>query len=206
MQQIREAVAMNIYELRKEKNMTQSDLAQKINYTDNAVSKWERAESIPDISALKKIADTFGVTVDYLITKEHKAYKKAKKERKKRKIFNRKIITLISVVLVWLIALFVYMNIDLFAKSSMNWLVFVYAVPVSLIVALTLNSIWGNKRFNYLLISFLLWSILAGVYLTLLLCGYNVWLLFTLGVPAQIIVILWSRLKLSSNSENEGEK
>lgn len=195
MQDIKLAVATNIQELRKEKNMTQNELARLINYSDKAVSKWERAESIPDISALKQIADTFSVTVDYLLTTEHTEYKKAKKERKKLRKFNRKIITLISIVLVWLVALFIYVNIDLFAKSSMNWLVFAYAVPASSIVALILNSIWGNRRFNYLIISVLLWSSLAGIYLTLLLCSLNIWLLFTLGIPAQIIIILWSRLK-----------
>ncbi len=195
MEDIKSAIASNIQELRKEKKMTQSELAALVNYTDKAVSKWERGESVPDIIALKQIADTFSVTVDYLLTVEHTEYKKAKKERKIQRRFNRKIITYISVVLVWLVAMFVYVNIDLFAKSSMNWLVFVYAVPASAVVALIFNSIWGNKRFNYLIISVLLWSILTGVYLTLLLCSVNVWLIFLLGIPGQIIIYLWSRLK-----------
>ena len=148
MEDIKSAIAANIQELRKEKKMTQSELAALVNYTDKAVSKWERGESIPDIIALKQIADTFSVTVDYLLTLEHTEYKKAKKERKVRRRFNRKIITYISVVLVWLVATFIFVNIDLFAKSSMNWLVFVYAVPASAVVALIFNSIWGNKRFN----------------------------------------------------------
>lgn len=195
MEDIKSAIAANIQELRKEKKMTQGDLAALVNYTDKAVSKWERGESVPDIIALKQIADTFSVTVDYLLTTEHTEFKKAKKERKIRRKANRKIITYISVVLVWLIAMFVYVNIDLFHKSSMNWLVFLYAVPVSAIVTLIFNSIWGNKRFNYLIISVLLWSILTSLYLTLLLCSVNVWLIFLLGIPGQIIIFLWSRLK-----------
>lgn len=51
--------------------MTQSDLADKLNYSDKAVSKWERAESIPDIAVLKEIADLFDVTLDYLVNEEH---------------------------------------------------------------------------------------------------------------------------------------
>lgn len=196
MQEIKEAIALNIQELRRSRKMTQNELAQKINYTDKAVSKWERAESIPDISALKQIADTFSVTVDYLITREHNEYKKRKKERRKIRKNNRKIITLISVVLVWLVALFVYMNIDLFAKNNLNWLAFVYAVPVSAIVSLIFNSIWGNSRFNYLIISVIMWSVLASVFITVYVFAFKVvWLLFVLGVPAQIIIILWSRLK-----------
>lgn len=196
MQEIKEAIALNIQELRRSRKMTQNELAQKINYTDKAVSKWERAESIPDISALKQIADTFSVTVDYLITREHNEYKKRKKERRKIRKNNRKIITLISVVLVWLVALFVYMNIDLFAKNNLNWLAFIYAVPVSAIVSLIFNSIWGNSRFNYLIISIIMWSVLASVFITIYVFTLKVvWLLFVLGVPAQIIIILWSRLK-----------
>ncbi len=195
MEDIKAIIAANIQELRKEKKMTQGDLANLVNYTDKAVSKWERGESIPDIIALKQIADTFSVTVDYLLTTEHTEFKKAKNQRKKHKRFNRKIITSIAVVLVWLVAMFIYVNIDLFHKSSMNWLVFLYAVPASAIVALTFNSIWGNRRINYLIISILLWSVLASLYLTLLLCSVNVWLVFLLGIPGQIIIFLWSRLK-----------
>lgn len=203
MQEIKAAIAANIQELRRSHKMTQSELAQKINYTDKAVSKWERAESVPDISALKQIADTFSVTVDYLLTREHSEYKKRKKERRKVSRNNRTIISLISVVVVWLVVLFIYMNIDLFAKNNSNWLVFVYAVPVSAIVALIFNSIWGNSRFNYLIISVIMWSVLAAVFVTVLLfAGQLVWMLFVLGAPAQIIIILWSRLKRKPKNES----
>ena len=47
--------------------MTQAELAERLNYSDKAISKWERAESIPDIYILKRLADMFGVTVDWLI-------------------------------------------------------------------------------------------------------------------------------------------
>ncbi len=203
MQEIKEAIAANIQELRRSHKMTQSELAGKINYTDKAVSKWERAESVPDISALKQIADTFSVTVDYLITREHKEYKQRKKQRRQVSRNNRTIISLISVVVVWLVALFIYMNIDLFAKNNLNWLVFVYAVPVSAIVSLIFNSIWGNRRFNYLIISVIMWTILASIFITVLLfAGKPVWLMFTLGAPAQIIIILWSRLKRKPGIDN----
>lgn len=71
MQNLKPIIAKNISNLRQEKNMTQSDLAIKLNYSDKAVSKWERAESVPDIAVLKKIADLFEVTLDYLVTDVH---------------------------------------------------------------------------------------------------------------------------------------
>ncbi|MBQ9198938.1 MAG: helix-turn-helix transcriptional regulator [Lachnospiraceae bacterium] len=71
MQNLKPIIAKNISNLRQKKNMTQSDLADKLNYSDKAVSKWERAESIPDITVLKQIADLFEVTLDYLVSENN---------------------------------------------------------------------------------------------------------------------------------------
>ena len=59
--------ARNVAELRAERKMTQAQLAALLNYSDKAISKWERGEALPDVTVVKQIADTFGVTVDYLL-------------------------------------------------------------------------------------------------------------------------------------------
>ena len=64
---IKNVVAKNIVYYRKKLNMTQLELAEKLDYSDKAISKWERAEAIPDITVLKKLADIFGITVDDLL-------------------------------------------------------------------------------------------------------------------------------------------
>ena len=198
MKELNEIIAVNISELRKASGMTQYDLAQKLNYSDKAVSKWERGESIPDVSVLKAIADNFGVTVDYLLTREHKAYQEEKKETRKRKKGNRIIITLIAVVVVWLLAVFLYINFDSFlSEVKGTWLVFVYAVPVSCIVTLVFNSLWGKRLLNFIFSSLILWTLITSIYLSILVAtGSNVWLLFVLGAPGQLIIFLWSRLRL----------
>ena len=61
MQDIKPIIAKNITILRQNAKMTQSELAEKLNYSDKAISKWERGESIPDITVLKALADLFGV-------------------------------------------------------------------------------------------------------------------------------------------------
>ena len=71
MQELKFVIAKNIQKLRLEKEWTQLELAEKINYSDKTVSKWERGESLPDIIVLKKIADIFEVTLDYLVEEEH---------------------------------------------------------------------------------------------------------------------------------------
>ncbi len=71
MQDLKPIIAKNIAELRKAASMTQIELATRLNYSDKAVSKWERGESIPDVGVLKEIADLFEVRVDYLLTEDH---------------------------------------------------------------------------------------------------------------------------------------
>jgi transcriptional regulator with XRE-family HTH domain len=108
MEDLKQVIAQNIIELRKSMQLTQAELAEKLNYTDKAVSKWERAESIPDIIILKQIADLFGVSVDYLLEAEHKEEEFKTPYSDKYKNRNRFIITLLATMLVWLIATTVF--------------------------------------------------------------------------------------------------
>ena len=115
---------------------------------------------------------------------------------KQQSKLNRVLVTIMSVVLVWLVASLVFMVIHLITGGNVvNVLVFVYAVPVSLIVWLVFNSIWFRPRLNYLIISMLVWSLLATLQLTILPFGYNVWPIYLLGIPAQLIIIIWSKLQ-----------
>ncbi len=200
MEDIKAIIAENIVLLRRGRGMTQIELAEKLNYSDKAISKWERGESVPDISVLKQIADIFGVTVDYLITPgqdglpvDDDAVKKqiAKKKR------AHGTITGMSVVLVWIIALIVFFSIDLSTDGIVgHWLAFAYAPAVSAIVWLVLNSIWFNRRRNYLIISLLMWSLIIALHITLiLLCSMDFWQFYALGVPGQIIIVLWSLME-----------
>lgn len=194
LQDIKAIVAQNMIALRRKKGYTQAELAELLNYTDKAVSKWERGESIPDVTVLKQIADLFEVTVDYLITPEEQHQPIEREHVSRRRRNNRRFIMGMSIALVWLIATFAFVLITLLKQAiGAQWIVFVYAVPISMIVWLTFNSIWFNRRRNFLIISLLMWSLLGSIYITLL--PLNTWLLFALGVPGQIIILFWSRLK-----------
>ena len=201
MEEIKNAIAKNLSELRKRKNMTQADLAEQLNYSDKAVSKWERAESVPDIGVLKAIADIFGVTVDYLITEEHDDTNELRKKASRRNLRNRSLITGISVLLVWFVATFAFLNAEVFLTSigrKLSVLSFVYAVPISCVVWLVFNSIWFNRRRNFLIITILMWSALVSLVLSFYLFGIlgaEVWKLLFIGVPAQIIIVMWSGIK-----------
>ena len=204
--QMKAIIAANISDLRRKHNMTQLDLAEKLNYTDKAISKWERGESIPDVLVLKHIADLFGVTVDYLLEEDHPApvadlRQEQAAAQKQQNIRTRGFVTGMSILLVWLVAIVLFMICDMAqADTAAQWIIFVYAIPASMILWLVLNSIWFNKRRNYLIISLLMWSTLVAIFVTvLLLAAYNAWLIFMLGIPGQAIILMWSRLKQSND-------
>ena len=195
MEDIKNIVAKNITELRLLNNMTQMELAEKLNYSDKTISKWERAESSPDISVLVEIANLFGVSLDYLVRAEN--IEETVKENKKKEVrYNRRVIAYISESIVWFVAIFAFIITTLIIrKTTFQWLYFVYALPVAMIVKLVFNSIWFNPRRNYLIISAMIWSVLAAVHTTFLYFNINVALIYLLGVVGQIVVVLWSFIK-----------
>ncbi len=207
MEDLKSIIAENITALRKGSSMTQIELAEKLNYSDKAISKWERGESVPDITVLKDIADMFDVTVDYLLVREHisvdqelseeeilkREREEKKQEKKKRLKKTHSIVAAMSVLLVWLIATLIFVILDASLNGTLrHLLVFPYAVVASTIVWLVFNSMWFNKRRNYLIISIMIWAIAVAVHITVLAGGHNLWQIYLLGIPGQIIIALWS--------------
>ena len=185
-------VAENIIKVRTSLGLTQAQLGEELSYSDKSVSKWERGESVPDVFVLKHIADLGGVTVDYLINK-HEPGEEAeiKKPQPKEHRYSRHFISLTVLAGIWTLAVTIF--VILWICGIVNWLVFIYAVPVSLVTMLVLNSVWGTREVNLYLISGLVWGTIASVYLTAL--DQNWWQIFLLGVPAQIIIILAFSIK-----------
>ncbi len=200
MEDLKAVIAGNIIQLRKKHGMTQAELAKKLNYTDKAVSKWERHESLPDITVLKAVADCFGVTVDYLITEVHEEKNEPAAGQAAAQNYvgmkNKGFITGMSIMLVWLIACIAFVAINYVDNDSeVHWLAFTYAVPVSMIVWLVLNSVWFDSHRNFLIISLMMWGMLLSVFLTLLVGGHCLPLIFILGIPGQVIIFLWSKIR-----------
>ncbi len=194
MEDMKAIIAQNIIRLRKNANMTQAELAEKLSYTDKAVSKWERGESIPDVIVLKQLADLFQVRVDDLLT-EFDETQITKQTHANPSIRNHGFITGMSVLLIWLIATLLFVIFESATAFDAHWLAFIYAVPATMVMWLIFNSIWFNRRRNFLIVSLLMWSALGALYLNLLMAGFNVWLLFALGIPGQIIILMWSGIR-----------
>lgn len=202
-EKLKTQLGANIASYRKRFRMTQAALAEKINYSDKAVSKWERGESIPDLPTIVLLAELFEVTVDDLIVdpdalpentgKVEKIMSAAVEKTLKRKANKRAILGLSS-ILVWFVALLAYV---LFSSLDLenSWLAFIYAFPVNCIVLLTLRSAWRDFRWNQTLVSGIVWGALASVYATLLvLLQLNIWKVFLLGIPGQLAIFFWFRL------------
>lgn len=198
MEDIKQITAKNISTLRTGKKMTQLELAETLNYSDKAVSKWERGDSLPDVITLKRMADLFGVTVDYLIT-EHPEGEKPPVSKTVRN--NHIFITLIAMFAVWLVGTCIFVFSGLFEQSL--WFAYVVCVPISMLVLLVFNSIWGRKSANMYVISALMWSSLLTICLGIMLYAtFNFWMLFIIGIPAQIIIFLCFRIKGVNKTHN----
>ena len=198
MEDIKPIIAKNITALRQGAKMTQIELAERLNYSDKSVSKWERAESLPDITVLKAIADMFEVPLDYLVRENPELPPiQEEPELSSGKKRNHKVITALSILLVWFVAAVVFVILDMVElDTKLHFLAFAYALPVSMIVWLVLNSVWFSRRYNYLIISLLMWTTLGCTALLLqLLCGIGFWQMIILGALGQIIIATWSKMQ-----------
>jgi len=209
---LKRRIGANIAAYRKREGLTQAGLAQRLNYSDKAVSKWERGESVPDVLILTSLAELFGITVNDLLVDPNalpentgavqQVMGQVVEKTLKRKA-NKSIILRLSSVLVWFVALLVFVMWDIL-ELPYGYLAFVYALPADCIVLLSLRSAWRDFRRNRLLVSGIMWGALASVYITLFIfANVNLWKLFLLGIPGQIAILLWGRLFRQNRGSND---
>ena len=191
MNDLRKTIAENITKLRTASKLTQGELAKILNYTDKSISKWERGESLPPIETLKELADFFNVSLDSLVNKTPVIYDNTLFNKTKNS-HNKLIITWLAVSFVWLIAVIVFTYEAMLYKTYIWW-IFVLAVPISCVVLLIFNCIWGKRQLTFIIISILIWTSLTAIYCISI--QNNLWLVYLAGIPLQICTVLWSRLK-----------
>ena len=218
-EELKTRVGANIAHLRRERGLTQAELAERINYSDKAVSKWERAESLPDVLTLISLAEQLDTDLNTLIGLSAEpnsepvsepvsqpepvpAPSKSEKPAKKRRTADRRVIQQLCSILVWVVALFLYMVLDAFGVKNL-WLLFVVAVPANAIVLLSLRSAWRLYGLNRILISVIMWSALLVIYLLLLTVGkVNVWRILPMGLLGQAAIILWFKMFRPEKEDN----
>ena len=153
-----ERIGKFILELRKEKKMTQQELADKIGVTDRAISKWENGRGMPDLSLMKPLCDELGISINELISGE-KINKKEYQDRFEENIFNtinysqkqikktrNKYVIIIVIIVLFLIVLVTLFGIDINRMKNNKPVVFStwgfdYFPPVNLDEEKIINSI-----------------------------------------------------------------
>ena len=118
------------------------------------------------------------------------------------------IITLLSIGLVWFIATTTYVILHLSIPNVQDAIlsnIFIYAIPLSSIVGIVFNSIWGKWRINLILVSVLIWTTTLSLYVSLNEYIDRLSELFIIAIPLQVLTILFflleKRKKIKENKE-----
>ena len=194
MDDIKVIIGKNLAELRKRKKYTQLDLANILQYSDKAISKWEKGDSLPDIEVLYNICNLYGVTLDYLTHEGNYKEKKDYLKKEKRYTRNKAIITLLSCIGAWFLSTIIFVCLLIYANIAL-WPLFTWAIPITFLLLLIFNCIWGKKGMRFLYISCLIWTMLTAIFLQLLYLKINIWPIFLVGIPAQMATLLSSGIK-----------
>ncbi len=180
---LKTAVADNIAFYRKKSGFTQQQLAERLNYSDKAVSKWERGDGMPDLMVLNDMADIFGITLnDFTRNPKNRKYHIIRQ--------NKIVISLFSAGLVWLVATMLFVMLSMVAPTySRSWMCFIYAIPASCLVLFIFSCIWKNKWIIFSTYTLLIWSVLLAVFLAVTFSHSSY--IFIVGIPLQVLGILW---------------
>lgn len=203
MKDIKSIVANNLGVLRKQRGITQAELAEKLNYSDKAISRWEKGDTLPDINVLYEICEFYGITMNDLTSEACTAPQidEAIKNQKMYKIWT----CALAGVTVWLFAMLWFIfNLD----TGDLWITFLWAIPISCAVVMLIGRTTFNWLIHFILASVIVWSTMAALYLHIMFFGNgaNFWYLFVVGVPLQAIVFLFQRTWITALLSRKNKK
>ena len=195
--ELNEKLAKNLTYYRKVAGFTQAELAEKINYSDKSVSKWESGNGVPDIYTLVQLSKLYNVSLNELVGEDvpHQI-----PENPPIPTRLRVLIMLLSSGIVWLVAILAFVVLQIaMPDAGAWWLCFLYAVLVNAIVMTVFAGVWKMRLVNFFSISVLIWVGLTCLYLTVqeivfLLNQKYVYLgfIFLIGIPLQVLEVLWT--------------
>ena len=189
---IKQNVAKNITLLRKRNHWTQAELADRINYSDKAVSKWERGEAVPDIDTLYLLAELFGVTVDYFLH-EDKDVQKEYVVPKVQGLFKKMAVLFLCSLAAILVSLIVFMIGYYRTGNNSFWVAFVWATPLIATfsyIFFKIIKVWLGQLISA---SFIVITMSACAYLTISLAigNYSLWMIWLITVLLVGAVVLF---------------
>ena len=197
---LKDIVAKNLVELRARAGFTQLQLAEKINYTDKAVSKWERGEALPDVRVLVKIAEIYNITVDDIVSRHTEKKIRPKMNTGKKRL----LITMLSMGLVWFIATLVFM-ILFFIDLEHPYLAFVCAPLVCSIPLIVFSAKWGNWITGTLACSLLVWSLAVIFHIFVITyTDFNkIFFIYIVAGVFELLIIWWFMLRRVIKKRNK---
>ena len=193
MKDVRPIISKNLTMLRKEKGLTQAELAEKLNYSDKAISRWENGDTLPDVNMLYELCEFYGITLNDLISEDCQSKKEAKKEYTKEMNTYKIWRSILSVSIVWLLVTLIFTYSLAISGSTKLWILFVWAVPVSIIAFYVYGKSFLNSFSRFILSSCVMWTIIASMFVSLF--PHVFWQLFLIGVPVEVIIFLTYKMK-----------
>ncbi len=190
---VKENLAKNLVVCRKSLNLTQAELAEKLNYSDKSVSKWERGEAVPDLTVLHELSKLYGISIDTLISSQFDKKPITLKNIPKKRF----IISGAALGGIWLLVILAFCFVGVIFPDFMHksWLAFIIAIPLSFLVILIFTSIWGKHILNLIFTSLFAWTFIGALYIVLAVCLINppntLWLIYLVGVPTQVLLLLF---------------
>ena len=191
MNDIKQVIAKNLISLRKKHHLTQNELAEKLNYSDNAISRWEHAEVTPSIETLEQIAKIYNVPLRAII--EDNAVRESEKTSR-RQTANELAILLITTSLVWFVATIIFVCAQLIWGKTL-WQIFVWSLPIVALVMLPFHHYWGRHIYKFTVLTVFVWTLLAAIFLQFYHLSSWMWMIFIIGVPIQIALAIWAFVK-----------
>lgn len=185
---IKQIIAKNLANLRKNKKITQTELAEQFGYSDKAISKWENGDTLPDIQTLYQLCEFYNVTLDFLVSEQSFEEKiKYINHLNKKVIINNSLIELLYCSFVWILAVIIYVYLYTFSEIN-YWQIFIWALPATTIVMLLFTKVWKQKLYTFIVRSLFFWTLVTACYIQFI--EYNIWPLFFLMIPIQVALIL----------------
>lgn len=188
--QLKEILTRNLISYRKQNNLTQLQLAEKLNYSDKAISKWERGESIPDLYILYTLAEMYHITLNDFFAEDPVVIEQPKKR------FNPYVIILFSITVVWLLGTIGFFVLSLL-NSSVSYFAFLFALPTSFVVSFILSLIYKLKFSSF--IAYTGFNIFIPLSVCIAINSFininNLWLLMLVCIPVELLGIFFFFIK-----------
>lgn len=203
MKDIKELVSQNLISLRKQNNLTQVELSEKINYSDKAISRWEKGEVLPSLEILQDLAYLYNVPISYFLEEHPDNYTKNLKE-KTINIYTA--IMLMIILAIWTIAIFLFFVLAQY-KDVYYPMCFIWPIPMTAFTVQLVIQYFIKSKYSIIPASIGLWTLIASFYLQKI--SLNLWPIFLLGIPIQIAIILTDLVKIIRSpkvKKNKGKK